>query len=288
MKRASLVFGLLVLIAGTISMRLTAQDDGNDVVTLLKKRSVAIRPLEAVSQSPARILDISSNSAHLNFVSTVPLACAVVFGTSAQFGEVATDLTMNGAAILQHNPIMRNLQPDTLYYYRLQGSATDGTFYVSGIGTFHTPPQDKQTVLNLLSPERGAQVIGVSSNFGNQPDNGTWGILNAFDGDPNTAWASNGDGDKAWFEVRLGQRTRITRIEFWSRVMSDKTSQVFAFTVTSDGGNVYGPFQLPDADRAYSFPVDFETSTLRFNVVASSGGNTGAREVAAYGEPAGK
>lgn len=284
MKRTGLFIGLLVLIIGVNSRQLVAQDSGNETIALLKKRSVVIRPLEEAMQAPAHIVDITSNSAHLSFVAKVPLACTVVFGTTTQFGRAATDLNMNGAAIIKHNPVLLNLEPATLYYYRLQGSAEDGTLYIGEIGTFRTLEKSDELILNLLSPVCGAQVIGLSSNFAGQPNNGTWGILNAFDGDPNTAWASNGDGDKAWFEVRLGQRSRITKIEFWSRSMSDKTSEIFEFTITTDSGKVYGPFKLPDAEQSHSFSVDFQASTLRFNVIASSGGNTGAREVAVYGE----
>ncbi|MHB8630238.1 MAG: discoidin domain-containing protein [Aggregatilineales bacterium] len=222
MKRIILAIGLLVVAMGLVAIYLTANNSGNDTATLLKQRSVGIHRLEEVTKSPAQILDVTGNSAHLNFVGTVPLACTVVYGTTTQFGGAAIDTNMNGGAIIEHNPVMRNLQPDTLYYYRLQGSGEDGTLYVSEIGTFRTRTKSDQPVQNLLSPERGAQVVGVSSNFGNEANNGTWGILNAFDGDPNTAWSSNSDGSKAWFEVRLAQRSRITRVEFWSRTMSKK------------------------------------------------------------------
>lgn len=285
MKRIIPVVSLLILAVGMASMQLAAQDNNQATLNLLSQRSVTIRPLEEVTKSPAQMLDITSTSARLNFVGKVPLACTVVFGTTTAFGNAAIDLNMNGGAIIEHNPIMRDLQPDTTYYYRLQGSGEDGTLYVSEIGTFKTLPASAQSSPNLLSPQNGAEVIGVSSNYGRQPNNGTWGILNAFDGDPNTAWASNGDGDKAWFEVRLAQRYHITRLEYWSRIMADKSSQVFSFNVTTDSGDLYGPFALPDAAQAYSFDVDFETSTLRFSVVSSSGGNTGASEAAAYGEP---
>jgi F5/8 type C domain len=292
MKRTVLLVGLLVLTVGLVVIGLgtfhsAAQSNSDDVLALLKARAVTIRPLEEVTQSAAQILDITGSSARLNFVGKVPLACTVVYGTTTDFGNAAIDLNMNGGAIVEHNPIMRNLQPDTLYYYRLQGSAENGVLYVSEIGSFRTAQKSDQASTNLLSPQSGAQVMGVSSNYGNQPNDGTWGILNAFDGDPNTAWASNGDGDKAWFEVRLALRSHITSIAFWSRVMADKTAQVLDFTVTSDSGTVYGPFKPPDAAKTYTFPVDFEASTLRFDVVASSGGNTGAAEVAAYGEPLG-
>jgi hypothetical protein len=238
-------------------------------------------PLESVTKSAVQILDITSDSARLNFVGTVPLACTVVFGTTTAFGGAAVDTNMNGGAIVEHNPIMRNLQPDTDYYYR-----EDGTFYVGTVGTFHTLPKSTTVSANLLSPERSAQVIGVSSNYGGEPNNGAWGVLNAFDGNPNTEWSSNGDGSHAWFEVRLGQRSHITQIETRSREMSDGTAEIRSFTVTADDGKVYGPFDLPDAAKSYSFNVDFVASNLRFDTVSSSGGNTGLRDFAVYGEAA--
>lgn len=70
--------------------------------------------------------------------------------------------------------------------------------------------------------------------------------------------------------------------------MSDGTAQIREFTVTTDSGEVYGPFVLPDASQAYQFDVDFEATTLRFAVVSSMGGNSGAVEIAVYGEPVGK
>ena len=67
--------------------------------------------------------------------------------------------------------------------------------------------------------------------------------------------------------------------------MSNNTAQIFAFTVTTESGDVYGPFELPDPDQPYDFDVDFEADSLRFDVVDSNGGNTGAVEIAVYGEP---
>ncbi len=277
---------LIIFVIGMASLRLVAQDVTPDIATLLGDRGVTVMPLETVTKSAAQILDITSDSARLNFVGTVPLACTVVFGTTTAFGDAAIDLNMNGGAIIKHNPVMRNLQPDTDYYYRVQGSGQDGTFYVGTVGTFHTLPKSDTVSANLLSAERGAQVVGVSSNYGGEPNNGTWGILNAFDDNPNTEWSSNGDGDHAWFEIKLGQRSHITEIATRSRRMSDGTAEIRSFTVTADDGKVYGPFDLPDAAQSYTFAVDFAASTLRFDTVSSSGGNTGVRDFAVYGEAA--
>jgi hypothetical protein len=71
---------------------------------------------------------------------------------------------------------------------------------------------------NLLAPENGVTVLEVSSNFGNQPNDGRWGILNAFDGNSATEWSSN--GDDAYFIVELSGRHHIHTIEYWTRAMS--------------------------------------------------------------------
>jgi len=268
---------LAVVGAMVIALPIFAQDDGEDTLELLDNRGVMVRPLEEVTESASQILDITSDSARLNFVGTIPLACTVVFGPTTEFGDASIDLDMNGGAIIEHNPLMLDLEPDTEYFFRLQGSAEDGTFYVSEIGSFRTLPASDEPVANLLSPERGAQILDVSSNFGGQPNDGVWGIENAFDNNPNTAWSSDGDGDDAWFEIELAQRSRITQVEFWTRSMANNTAQIFEFTITTDSGEVFGPFSLDDADQTHS--------TLRFDVVESNGGNTGAVEVAVYGEP---
>lgn len=287
-RRVTLAIVIVTLAVFSVFTALVvAQDETplEDPAALLEARQVQVLPLEAVTESGPQVLDLASDSARINFIGTIPLACTVLFGTDTTFGRASVDQNMEGAAMIDHNPLLLDLQPDTEYFYRLQGSGEDGTFYVSEIYAFRTPPESEEVTENLLSPERGAQIIGLSSNFGNQDNDGNWGILNAFDGNGNTAWSSNGDGDDAWFEVELAERSRITSVEFWSRLMTDGTSQILEFTITTDDGTVYGPFTLPDADQAYEFDVEIIAKTLRFDVVSSTGGNTGAMEIAVYGEP---
>lgn len=273
----------LALLTAAVPVLAQDADTGAEV---LAERGAAVRPLEDVTESAPQVLDITDTSARLNFVGTIPLACTIVFGATPDFGRAAIDTDMNGGAIIEHNPLMLNLEPDTEYYYRVQGSAEDGTFYLSDVMTFRTAPASESTTQNLLAPENGAEVVGVSSNFGNQANDGTFGIFRAFDGNINTAWSSNGDGSDAWFEVELAQRSLLDRLEFWSRSMSDGSSRVFEFTITTEDGTTYGPFELPDTEQAYEFEVEIIAERLRFDVVDSSGGNTGAIEVAVYGSPA--
>lgn len=288
MKRLIILLFLLIFAGGAFVLSAQDGDDDyteEDMAALLAERGLAVIPLEDVTESAEQILDLTDDSARLNFIGTIPLACTVLFGTTPDFGNASIDPNMNGATIIEHNPLLLDLQPDTEYYYRVQGSDENGNFYVGEIRTFRTPPTSDEVTDNLLAPERGAEVTGVSSNFGGAANDERWGILNAFDGNLNTAWSSDGDGNDAWFEVTLDRRYQINTIEFQTRLMSDGTSQIFVFTITDDSGTVHGPFELPDDQQLTTFEVDFEASSLRFDVVESSGGNTGIDEVAVFGDP---
>ena len=37
-----------------------------------------------------------------------------------------------------------------------------------------------------------------------------------------------------------------------------------AFTVTTENGEVFGPFEVPDTSQPFEFDVAFEAQTLRF------------------------
>ena len=134
---------------------------------------------------------------------------------------------------------------------------------------------------NVALLERGATVVGVSSNFGNGGNDSAFGANNAFDGDPSTEWSSNGDGDDAWIEIELPTETHVTTIGFWTRTMG-ATAQVFSFRVITDRGETHGPFEVGDAGSTNYFDTDLTAKRLRFEIVDSSGGNTGALEIEVY------
>ncbi len=92
-----------------------------------------------------------------------------------------------------------------------------------------------------------------------------------------------GDGDDAWIEVELAEVTRIMSVGFWTRTMGD-SAQVRSFQVTTDDGEVHGPFAVDDATTIYYFDANLEAKRLRFEVLETSGGNTGALEIEVYGE----
>jgi hypothetical protein len=252
-------------------------------------QSPEIQSIESVTVSgPPQIVDITEAHATLLFESSIPLACSVVYGETTEYGLIAVDSDMAGGSHSDHHPLMTGLKPDTEYHFRVQGTAADGTLYRSDDMTFRTPPADESAGLNLASLGQGARVIDVSSNFGNASNDERWGANSAIDGNPGTEWSSNGDGDEAYIEIGLTGRANVTAIEVWTRAMTDGTAEIFSFTLTTDNGEILGPFELNDPSQAYEFEMKVIVDSLRLDVVESSGGNTGLVEFAVYGELVGE
>lgn len=246
-----------------------------------------VRPITDIVASPPEFTDIGPNSVTLLLQTSVPVACSVVYGTTSDYGQLATDTDMAGGAHSNHHPLLTGLTPDTTYYARFQGAAPDGTLYRSDEYTFHTAPApDTSGEPNLASLAAGAKLVGVSSTYGGGPDDGPWGGLNALDGDGATAWSSNGDGDNAWIEIELAATTHVTQVGFWSRTMGS-SAEIHSFQIVTDRGETIGPFELSGAGQADLFDTDFTARSLRFEAVTSSGGNTGAVEIVVHGEPQG-
>lgn len=280
MKRMMVLLGILLTLAAWPAL---AQDDGGEVT--VSGHAVQVLPLSVVTESDVQVVEVTDTTARVNFVGTVPLACYLVYGTDETFGSVTNDPNMSAAAIIDHNPVLFDLEPDTEYVFRMQGIGEDGTIYVSDLYTLRTLPASEVSSANLLSPDNGLMVLEVSSNFGGGPDDGRWGILNAFDDNAATEWSSNGDGDDAYFVVDLGERYHVTSIDYRTRAMNDGTAITESFTVTTDDGEVYGPFEVEAYTDLTTFEVDFETRTLRYDVETSTGGNTGIIDIAVYGSP---
>ena len=226
--------------------------------------NVVIRSIDEVAvEGPPRMTNITSSTAVLEFVSTTPLACSVIYGETTAYGMIATDQDMDGGAHEDHHPLLTGLEPDTEYHYRVQGSAADGTVFVGEDMTFRSLPAGPAEETNLLSPESGARVTAVSSNFGDAENGETWGADSAIDGNPGTAWSSAGDGNGAFIEIELAKRARLSAVEVWTRSMSNGTAQILEFTLTTDSGDALGPFVLEDASRSFRFEIDAVTRTVR-------------------------
>jgi hypothetical protein len=245
-----------------------------------------VSPIAEVLASGPEFADIGPETATVRAETSVPLVCAIVYGETPAYGQIATDMDMAGGGHMDHHPLLTGLKPDTLYYARLQGVGPDGTLYRSEEYTFRTTPAtDSGGAPNLALAANGARLVGASSNFDGAADDGQWGGLSAIDGNGGTAWSSDGDGDEAWIEIELGARTHITRIGFWTRTMGS-SAEIQSFQIVTDGDETAGPFVLTGAAQTDYFETDFTAQRLRFEAVTSSGGNTGAVEIEVYGEPA--
>ncbi len=247
--------------------------------------AVRILPIEDILEGDIEIADLTGTSGVVRVTTSLDVVCSVVFGTTTGYGAQAIDLDMAGGGHRTHAAPMRGLEPDTEYHYRLQGTGPDGTVYVSEPMTFRTPAADTadtESRDNLAGAEARSRVTDVSSVFGDSP---TWAAERAIDGDPTTEWSSDGDGDAAYLVVALPQPATIASLAIWTRTMGS-TAQILTFQVVADGDLVLGPFEVPDASGIHEFTLDapIEAQTLRFEVLTSSGGNTGLVEFAAYGE----
>lgn len=249
-----------------------------------------VRPLTDILVSGPAFTDVQPRSVTVLLDTSIPVVCAAVYGTTTDYGQLATDTDMAGTGHQNHRPILTGLQPDTEYHIRLQGVGPDGTLYRSQDYTFRTPAEEvagpqRPSGENLALLSRGTRVVGVSSNYGGGDNDSAYGAHNAIDGDPGTQWSSDGDGDAAWIEIELPKETHVTRVGFWTRTMGS-SAEIFAFRVVTDRGESYGPFKLPNAAGIHYFETDFTARRLRFEAVETSGGNTGAVEIEVYGEPA--
>ncbi|MDF1523349.1 MAG: fibronectin type III domain-containing protein, partial [Trueperaceae bacterium] len=86
-------------------------------------------PVEDVVDGPIAMSEVTATSATLLVTTHIDLACVVVFGEDEGFGQLALDADMGGGAHRDHRVLLRGLEPDTEYAYRLQGSAPDGSFF---------------------------------------------------------------------------------------------------------------------------------------------------------------
>jgi hypothetical protein len=232
-----------------------------------------VLPIDDVLASPIVVTpDPSGTSATLTVTTSIPLACAVVYGVDDDFGSIATDDDMDGGAHEDHAPTLLGLQPETEYRYVLQGSDAAGNLYRSDVFTFTTPAATELDRPGRNVAPTGA-IVDVSSEF-----SGAFAAANAIDDDPGTEWSTAGDGDDASITIELPDPTDVVGFAIRSRSMGDGSSIVTSYQVTVDDGEVLGPFPA-GADGLVIVEVATSGRRFRFDAVTTSGGNTGAVEI---------
>lgn len=240
-------------------------------------------PIEPLLDGPIEVSELGASNATLKINTSVDVACVVVFGTDENFGQMALDADMGADAHSNHRVVMRGLEPDTEYFYRFQGSDRDGKFYVSKLMSFRTKVAEAKVDLgkNIALSSLGAKVVEVSSNYGNAANDSTWGANNAIDGNPNSEWSSNGNGNDSFITIELASVAEVSGFGLWTCTMGS-SAEIRQFEVINEFGDSYGPFNITNANRMFDFPVNARGQRFRFKVIDSNGGNTGVVEIAIY------
>ncbi len=229
-------------------------------------------------EDPVVVPDPSGTFATLRVATELDMACAVVFGRDESLGDgIATDTDMGGGAHTDHEAVTTGLQPDTEYFYRVQGSGADGNLYRSGLASFRTPSAAAAGTRGD-NVALGVEIVDVSSEFST-----AFAAANAVDGNLGTEWSSAADGDDASITIDLGRPVDVAGVALRSRSMSDGTSIVETFTVTVDGGKTYGPFDAGTASTVND--AQFTGQVLTIEAERTTGGNTGAAEIEVYEVP---
>ncbi len=279
---------LALAVAAALAVGTTAHAQTPDGLEIADATLPAAHELDLVLEAPPELALLEPTRAVLRLVTTEPLACVVAYGTDASFGNLAQDPAMGAVAMRDHEVTLDDLEPDTTYLLRFQGSAADGTFYASPTYRLRTPgPADERAAETEPEPDprdaariaadtglapalSGLSVAEVSSEFG------AGFLAEAALNDMPGEWSSAGDGDDAFLTVALPEPTELAGVTVHTRTMAD-SSRTERFRLVTSDGTVLGPFDLPDAERPYAFA--FETpvvaATVRFEVVTSNGGNTG-------------
>lgn len=245
-----------------------------------------VRDFTEIQSSDFEFSVLPNGVAVMNVLTDVEAVCSIAWGDDANLGSINTDLDMGGGAHQDHEVVLVGAEPGKTYSFRVQGATADGTLFQSELATFTLPdaPEGDDAMdgddgmdVHGTNLAEGATVIAVSSVFSD-----AWSGENAVDGDMSTEWATAGNGDDGFIEIDLGSSQDVVGVEFITRTMGDGTATTTEYTVTVDDGDVFGPFTAGDpADNRFAEAL-FAGQVVRFDVVSSTGGNTGAIEVRVF------
>jgi hypothetical protein len=238
--------------------------------------SASIRPFGLIEVGKTRVeVAADGRSAIVQLETNPPTVCAIAYGTTASLGSIADDPDMGGTAITRHTVVLVGLTPGATYRFRLTATDAQGFVFQTGeLGTFTTPRKVGTPGADLAI---GAKVVAVSSQWSS-----AYKAANAIDGNLSTEWASAGDGNRAFITIDLGRQREIAGVAFITREMSDGSAITRTFAVVVDGRRRYGPFPAGNVVNPRIARVSFTGRRLRFDVVTSTGGNTGAAEIEVF------
>ncbi|MEM1413269.1 MAG: discoidin domain-containing protein [Myxococcota bacterium] len=239
-----------------------------------------------------RFEEIAPSRAVFRFDTSRPTQCEAHWGFAPDdrpFVALDPDMLEDEYAI-DHQIPLEDLPAGTTIYVRALAEDPSGFVDESELYSFTTLPEedpmDGERMDNVALMDAGARIVEVSSNFGGAANDQTWGIDNAFDGMMSTEWSSYSDGDDAFVTVAFAGAYEIRRFGFRSRKMTDGTSIVRSVRLVFPDGTVMGPFETPDPDEYYEFPITpTTTDRVTLEAVETTGGNTGAKEIRFFALP---
>ncbi|MEZ4264933.1 MAG: discoidin domain-containing protein [Myxococcota bacterium] len=240
-----------------------------------------------VTFSDVRAEEITETGAVIRFVTSAPVLGSVEYGESgASLDNVAVDPSADpSVGRTSHAVALSSLSPETDWAVRARGVDTRGVLHVSTALNFTTlAPAAPPVTGNVALATHGTTIFDVSSNFGGLPNSSSRGANKAIDGDLETQWASNADGDAAFIELDLGALRTVARVGIRAYAQPPEliTGHIKTARVLFDGKDPgLGIVSLEDPDEVYSFdlPTPVAVRRVRVEAVTSSGGNTGLREV---------
>ncbi len=227
----------------------------------------------------------STQSVEISFITSAPSTCEILYGLSDDdLSQLASDpAMMPGDLSTEHNVPLEGLTPNTLYYYQARATDEVGATYFSQLRTFTTEQETEEsaTQSNVALLSMGTTVVDVSSNFGGAENDESWGANQAIDGSFSSEWSSDGDGDAAYLTLDLGQQRLITGFGIRSRKMMDGSAIITSVQLIFEESTTLGPYAMPDPQELYLFDFDepIAAQLVRVEILSSSGGNTGLKEI---------
>ena len=236
-----------------------------------------VRDFRAIEVGKTRLqIAADGRSAVVQVQTDPPTVCAIAYGRTGSLGSIADDPSMGGTAISHHTVRLSGLTPNTTYHFRLTATDAQGKVFQSRQLTgFTTAPSTAAAHSEDIAA--GATIVAASSEWST-----AYRAANAVDGNLSTEWASTGDGDHAFITIDLGQRRKVSGVSFRTREMSNGSAITRTYAVVVDGGTRYGPFPAGNRLNPRTAAVNFTGRRLRFQVVQSTGGNTGAAEIQVF------
>ena len=123
-----------------------------------------------VTIDPPAVVNITTSSATITWVTTVAASSQVDYGTTSAYGsQTALDTTM----AVNHSQTLSGLKAGQLYHYRVLSTDANNNLATSGDLTFTTSstPDTTPPTVSITAPASGATLSGTVSVTANATDN---------------------------------------------------------------------------------------------------------------------